>query len=244
MDRETESGFGHFTKIYRKMSSVDSTKQRILLAAGPIFANKGFRAATVREICDSAQVNLASINYYFGDKRQLYIDTVIHARKMRVQQVPFPKWEPDTTAEQRLEDFISLLLNRIVALKTAPWQVRLVMREVLQPTDACRQMVDDYFRPFLEALMTIIDEIVGRRLSEHRRLQIAFSVVGQCMYYRFAGDVATMMIDGADLEPEFEIDELARHITEFSMAALNGLRGRLESESQPTDHTRSTEQDN
>ena len=151
------------------MSNVDSTKQRILLAAGPIFANKGFRGATVREICDSAQVNLASINYYFGDKRQLYIETVIHARKMRVQQVPFPKWEPGTTAEQKLEDFISLLLNRIVALKTAPWQVRLVMREVLQPTDACRQMVDDYFRPFLEALMSIIDEIVGRRLSEHRR---------------------------------------------------------------------------
>lgn len=209
------------------MPGLDTTKHRILLAAGPIFANKGFRAATVREICDAAQVNLASINYYFGDKHQLYIEAVIHARKMRVQQVPFPKWEPDTSPENKLRDFIRLLLDRTMALKTAPWQIRLLMREVLQPTEACRQLVEGYFRPYLDVLMSIIDEMLGRRLSEHQRLKIAFSVIGQCMYYRFAGDVAAMMIDAVGVEDEFEIDDLTSHITEFSVAALETLKNRL-----------------
>ena len=71
--------------------TLDSTKKKILLAAGPIFAQKGFRGATVREICDSANVNLASINYYFGDKQQLYIDTVFLARQMRVQTSAVPQ---------------------------------------------------------------------------------------------------------------------------------------------------------
>lgn len=203
--------------------SEESAKQRIILAAGPIFARKGFKSATVREICDAANVNLASINYHFGDKHQLYIATVVQARQMRVQQVPHPKWEPGTPAEHKLEDFVRLLLQRMLAGQAAPWQVRLLMREILQPTEACQKLVEEYFRPFLESLMAIIDELIGQKLPQHRRMQLAFSIVGQCMYYRFAGDVAAMMIQQMPKSDQFEIDELTRHITEFSLAALKHL---------------------
>ncbi len=219
------------------MSHADSTRQKIVLAAGPIFAKKGFLAATVREICDSAQVNLASINYYFGDKQQLYIDTVMQARQMRAQQVPFPKWDDGTSPERQLFDFVSLLLNRMVALKSAPWQVRLIMREILQPTNACRKLVEDYFSPLLEKLMSIIDEIVECRLPEHRRMQLAFSIIGQCMYYRFAGDVASMMIEDSDAQECFGIEELASHITDFSLAALRNIH--CEPDQSPGKSTRS-----
>lgn len=195
------------------------------MAAGPIFASKGFRAATVRQICDSAQVNLASINYYFGDKQQLYIDTVIQARQMRAQQVPFPKWDEATPSEHKLHDFVLLLLNRMVAMKSAPWQVRLIMREILQPTKACRKLVEEYFNPLLESLMSIIDEIVDVPLPQHHRLQLAFSIIGQCMYYRFAGDVASMVIEESAAEECFGIEKLARHITDFSLAALRNIDG-------------------
>ena len=127
--------------------SNDSTKERILLAAGPVFANKGFKAATVREICEAAKVNVASINYYFGDKQKLYHETVIAARQMRVKEVPYPVWGPDAQPEEKLGDFIALLLNRLVAMKSEPWQVRLLMREVLNPTETSRHMVEEYFRP-------------------------------------------------------------------------------------------------
>ena len=46
---------------------LDDTATRVLNAAGPIFAEKGFKDATVREICSAAGVNLASVNYYFRD---------------------------------------------------------------------------------------------------------------------------------------------------------------------------------
>ncbi len=205
-------------------ANTDSTKLRIVLAAGPIFARKGFKAATVREICDAAQVNLASINYYFGDKLQLYNETVIQAQQMRVQQFPIPSWEPKTPAEKKLQDFVALLLNRTVALKSAPWQVRLLMREILQPTEACRKLVEDYFRPFLDVLMSIIDDVLERKLPEHRRLQIALSVIGQCMIYRFAGDVTAMMIREHQVESQFEIAELSKHIAGFSLAALAEIK--------------------
>ncbi|MGI9178337.1 MAG: TetR/AcrR family transcriptional regulator [Pirellulales bacterium] len=44
---------------------------RILSAAGQEFAEHGYEAATVRDICTAAGVNVAAVNYYFGDKRRL-----------------------------------------------------------------------------------------------------------------------------------------------------------------------------
>ena len=207
-----------------KNKKVDSTRQRILMEAGPIFARKGFRATTIREICDRAKVNLASINYYFGDKQRLYVETVVMAREMRVQQVPYPVWDESTLPEQKLADFVSLLLKRLVAMQTEPWQVRLLMREILQPTEACRHMVEEYFRPFFETLCGVIDDIVGRRLPDHKRSQIGFSIIGQCLYYRFSADMTSMMIDDLENDEHFSLKELATHITEFSIGAIHQIK--------------------
>jgi len=209
----------------------DSTRDRILLQAGPIFASKGFRATTVREICDRASVNVASINYYFGDKQQLYFETVVLAREMRVQQVPNPTWDETTQPKEKLSDFVELILARLVAMQSEPWQVRLLMREILQPTEACLQLVEEYFRPFFETLLGIIDDILETRLPDDRRTQIGFSIIGQCLYYRFAADMTSMMIGDQEYETNFDRESLGKHIIQFSLAALDGIKQELKEES-------------
>jgi AcrR family transcriptional regulator len=210
--------------------SNDSTRDRILLEAGPIFARKGFRATTIREICDSANVNLASINYYFGDKQQLYHETVVLARQMRVKQVPQPSWDSATPPEEKLGDFIRMILKRLVAMQSEPWQVRLLMREILQPTEACRHLVEEYFRPFFETLCGVVDEIVGERLPDHKRHQIGFSIIGQCLYYRFSADVTAMIIDEQEHAQHFDRDGLAEHITDFSLGAIERMKQKIDTE--------------
>ena len=59
------------------MGEKQTTKDRLLEAACTIFADKGFRDATVAEICEAANANIAAVNYYFGDKEKLY-DEVWH----------------------------------------------------------------------------------------------------------------------------------------------------------------------
>src|ERR1700733_4960820 len=90
------------------------TKEKVLAAAGPIFAAKGFKETTVREICQAAGVNIAAVNYYFGDKERLYIESIKRAHVSRVEEVPLPGWNERTTIEQKLEDYIRTLLERIL----------------------------------------------------------------------------------------------------------------------------------
>ena len=202
------------------MTPGDSTRGRILLEAGPIFAEKGFRATTVREICEQAHVNVASINYYFGDKRQLYHQTVVLAREMRVEQVPEPNWGDTTDPQQKLLDFITLILRRLVAMQTEPWQVRLLMREILEPTETCKHLVEEYFRPFFDTLCGIVDDLVGHRLPEPTRNKIGFSILGQCLYYRFSAEMTRLLIEQQDYVDQYDLDNLAHHIHLFSIGGL------------------------
>lgn len=197
----------------------DNTREQILDAAGPIFADSGFDA-TVREICKAAGVNLAAVNYYFGDKHQLYVETVRRAYKLRSTQVPMPSWPNDANSAEKLTGYISTLITRLVGLDKAPWPTRLLTREVLQPTSACKDLVEEYFRPQFDSLLEILDEVVPGSTPLCQRQQLAFSIIGQCLFYRFAGGVVTMLVTPADVEQHYDVKQLARHIASFSLSAL------------------------
>ena len=49
-----------------------ATRERVLDAAESLFAESGFRGASVRDICNLAGVNPGAVSYHFGGKRQLY----------------------------------------------------------------------------------------------------------------------------------------------------------------------------
>ena len=51
---------------------MDATKESIMAAAMRLFAGKGLKLVTVREICQAAKVNVALVNYHFRNKNGLY----------------------------------------------------------------------------------------------------------------------------------------------------------------------------
>ena len=51
---------------------MDATKESIMAAAMRLFAEKGLKLVTVREICKLAKVNIALVNYHFHNKNGLY----------------------------------------------------------------------------------------------------------------------------------------------------------------------------
>lgn len=209
------------------LSSGDATRLRIVEAAGPIFAEQGYQAATVREICSAAQVNLAAINYYFGDKQRLYLDVVRFAQQRNAAAAL------SDISEVGLDDpalalhrFIDVMLNRMLSPLRDSWEGRLMMREVLQPTEACKQLVEEYFRPQFDRLVGIVNRLVPAPTSQQDLRRIAFSIVGQCFYYRVAGGVVELIVGSEEKRANFHVNALVEHIYAFSLGAIRSCGNR------------------
>jgi len=204
----------------------DDARSRILNSAGPIFAEVGFQAATVRAICHAAGVNSASVNYYFGDKEKLYVETVKRARVLRLEQVPMPALDPQKPAATRLRTFVHTMLSRMTGVGEEPWQSRLILHEILNPSGACQEVVEQHFRPEFDLLLEILDELLPRPVAPHVRNQLGFSVVGQCLFYRVAREVLAILVPAEERSAHYSLDDLADHITVVALAAV-GKSARL-----------------
>jgi AcrR family transcriptional regulator len=200
-------------------TEADSTRQRILESAGSVFAKKGFDGATVRDICQAAGANVASVNYYFGDKHRLYVETVTWAHANRIEQIPFPKWPEGTPAEVRLRDFITVFLKRLFYSDQQPWHCELMLRELAHPTEACEQVVRSFIREQFTLLQGILTELVPSGLPELKRHLITFGIVGQCLHYRIAEPVIRLLVPAEEFAT-YKVQLLADHITDWTLAAL------------------------
>jgi AcrR family transcriptional regulator len=198
---------------------LDTTRERIIDAAGEIFAERGFDSTTVRDICQAAGANIAAVNYYFGDKQRLYVEAVMRAHRWRMQQAVLPTWSVDTTAEAKLTDFITTFIRRIRTGPEGTWHTRLVMREIANPSEACVELVQSSIRPQFEVLVGILRELLPEVTDDKDLHLTAFSIVGQCLFYHFADPVVRNLL-GPDEYSGLDVEKLADHIAAFSLSAL------------------------
>ena len=88
------------------------------------------------------------------------------------------------------------------------------------PTPALERVIEDGILPQIEALLSAIRQLVGKRTSEQVVRRCAGSIFGQCLYYHFARPVILQ----AGLEDRLDatvVEALATHIIEFSLAGLD-----------------------
>ena len=202
---------------------VDTTRDRILEAAGEIFAEKGFELATVREICQQANANLAAVNYHFGDKQRLYVEAVKKAHRWKMSQAEMPNWTEDADPQQMLADFILTFVRRLKLGDRDTWQNRLMMREMMRHDGACVELVHDSIRPQFDTLLAILRRLVPAGTASEQLHTTAFSIVGQCLFYHFADPVVRNLLEEREYAGHTP-EKLASHIVRFSLAALDRLR--------------------
>jgi AcrR family transcriptional regulator len=207
------------------MSEATETRQRLLEAAGAVFAHKGFRNATIRDICQRAQANLAAVNYYFGDKGRLYAAVLDYAHTCARQKYPLILSEtPARPASERLQVFIHNFMFSLLGEGTPSWFSKMMAREMIEPTAALNVMVAKFIRPLSQELTAIVRELLGAGATETRVRFCQLSIVGQCLHHRNSKPVIQRLFPQQQYGPE-DIKAVAEHITRFSLGAIKELAG-------------------
>jgi AcrR family transcriptional regulator len=197
----------------------DPTRTRLIEAAGQEFAERGFEGATIRSICARAEANLAAVNYHFGDKERLYQAAVLEAHRQGCvgPEVLESLGEIEDPVEA-LRRFVGHMLRHVFAIRDDSWQHRLFTREIMAPTAACDTLVRERIRPRFEFLNRILARL-SPELDESRRTAAAFSVIGQCIFYRMGRPITERLL-GPEQLVLLDIEFLTDHITTFTLAAL------------------------
>lgn len=202
------------------------TRERLLDAAGEVFAEHGYEQATIREICRRAGANIAGVSYHFGDKKTLYIEVIAYAHRCADEYDPSQEaLSASTPPSERLRHFIATFMQRIGHKGRPAWHARLMACEMASPGAALDHVVRSGVRPKFEALQVILRRL-NPKLSERQVELCACSIVGQCLIYYHARPVLSRLFPNLKLDAR-EIGQIADHITRFSLdaVALAHLRG-------------------
>lgn len=201
----------------------EDTRDRVMRAAGELFAERGFHAATMRDITARACVNLAAGHYHYGSKKDLYL-TVLRAHFAEIRAelarrnatLPARHASRDellTIMRARIRTMIESILGPPIGIPGT-----LMLREMIDPSEALPVIVDEFMRPMMEETRAILRALVPD-LSDALLEKCGFSIVGQVMFYRATMPAILLMRHERDYSRDF-LDDVAEHILQFSLGGL------------------------
>lgn len=203
-------------------------KARLLQAASELFLHHGFERTTVRDICGRAGVNVAAVNYHFGDKLGLY-RAVLFAT---VEGLPEWVGQAGVPPEARLRAFIRDRLDAWFVENRLLCGDALMLRELIEPTPVLEEVVRARLAPAAQRLLHLVQDLMGAprtplEAAPEREMLCALSVIGQCLHHFFCRNVTPMLFPGMGYDPE-SVERLAAHIAEFSLAGVRAVARSVE----------------
>jgi AcrR family transcriptional regulator len=175
-------------------------REHLITHGTRIFATKGFSAATTREICDAAGVNVSAIHYYFGDKEGLYRAALLHP--IREMTAAFGRYDdPALPFEQSMGMFLRpfLMSSRGGEDELDADVMRMHLREMIEPSDVFREITAQTIVPAHDALANVLARHAGLAAPDADIHQLAFAVVAMahdyCMSREFMKMLAPEVLD-------------------------------------------------
>jgi AcrR family transcriptional regulator len=198
------------------------TRQRLLESAARLFARRGFKDVTVREICRAARANVAAVNYHFRGKLGLYTAVVRMAiDEIRGTSDSARQAGEGASAEEKLRIYIRVFLKRIAENGRDSWIHQLISREMADPTPAFDLIIKQAIRPRLEYLGGLVSELLDCPPKDPRVIRC---VAGLQSQFLFCMNPAAARVHPAfNLTPQ-AIEQQAEHILVFSLGGIRAVR--------------------
>ncbi len=197
-----------------------NTKLRILNAAEMLFADQGFAQTSMRQITSEAEVNLASINYHFGNKKNL-----IQAVLQRYFDSLMPLIEQSLQDKQA--DSIHVVLNGLVepimslnnlrAGGTALF-VRLLGRGYNETQGHLRKFIMTHYGSTISKLTVSIKRCLPNVDDEELFWRLHFALGS--FVFSMSSSQALREIAESDFHQQVNIEDVIRHLVPFVSSGI------------------------
>jgi AcrR family transcriptional regulator len=211
------------------------TRRRILAAAERLFAEKGFEATSVRDITSEAGCNVASVNYHFRGKENLYVETFrgllgeLRDRRILRIQTDMGALGDRGTLERFVESMANAFLEPLVAEDRGRLLMAFVSREMVDRHLPASVFFDEFIRPIMEVALAQLER-VGPPMDPVDSRLCLMSLVGQLLHVLRAQH---MLKDGGPVElVPTDLADHVRHVVRFSAGGIRACAY------QPDDTTR------
>ncbi|MBW2183064.1 MAG: DUF1956 domain-containing protein, partial [Deltaproteobacteria bacterium] len=124
--------------------------------------------------------------------------------------------------EEKLKAFIRYFLLNILGKDRSNRREVIMGREMIEPTGAFNIVIKDMIKPRFQQLHSIVKDLLEKGTEDEIVRRCCFSIVGQCLYYRFARPVV-LKLNPKQKYDNAGIGKLADHITQFSLIAITQL---------------------
>lgn len=134
-----------------------STEEKIIEAARMIFTKKGFLATTVRDIAAEADINVASVNYYFRSKEKLFAIIMDETVKKLFDKIEPVLNDETTSLSTKIEVCVGYYIDQVLENPDFPF---FMVNEVMAGSTKLpmianmRLLINSYFAKQLRALQT------------------------------------------------------------------------------------------
>ena len=136
------------------------TRDKIVSAALDVFADKGFEAASTRQIAARVGVNHGLIPYYFGTKQKLWQAAVDHAFGDMQEEVDAIL--ADLTTPDPRERAARMIRAHVHFVARRPAFLQLMFEEGKRRGERMRWIVDRHVKPLYDAVTEVISQVPRR----------------------------------------------------------------------------------
>ncbi len=218
-------------------SDGEQARRRLLLAALECFVAHGYSKASVRDIAERAQVNIAAIRYYFGDKaglyRALFSDPELHpslSAEGDVQALP-------ADISGAIRQLVQGLVEPLKAGEVARLCVRLYYREMLEPSgvwqgqSCCQGQMQVAYASLMQALTLHLGIPEDDDLSA-----LVFDILGMGAMLYMGADVI-QAIRPQLLQGDAALDRYQERLTGYALALVDAEARRRGVDVSPLSYT-------
>lgn len=166
----------------------DATRHRLLLAAGELFAQRGFDATSIRDIAKKSRTNIAAVNYHYTSKENLYLaavqyvaDTMVARRAGAVEGVE-PGMMDQATAIRTLRSLIDREVHAYLSSDLPAWYAQLLLRCILTKGAVLEALFDRILHPDHVVLRQLL-KAAAPGMTDLQASLLAYSITGQIVFY-------------------------------------------------------------